>query len=420
LGGGAVPPKSPFTDSYLLAYSDEHIFYEVDHFLWLADLLTKRAEINGPEGIWRLPNILIEGFAVHRRNLIDFLYPTVKIETDILAEQFLLPDEWEKNRTPEFPAGWGALFSLREASGEDAMSEDAADESVFGYELGFEAPTDDEKTNQRHVLARATLLFLVSDSKEFVSAVNRCMEKTGLMAEAARVHSELVSLAGMHDCKPADLIEAIVSPDAKVGAPDLAAVNQAARFSVELKQFNNALEASAQEVCQRIIRFVQSKLSACSSWEWLYTDLFIISCLQVHSAALGADHSEFSFETLTRADIRPTKALHLIKELRDELGHESPAVKALALVEKNIRSQRTADTSNQKRSRAMNGNGGYIYDYVEWFYQNKVLEKSVNSIARDYCESHCTGKHGKSKTDHRSKIQYGIKQAENLLNPHTS
>ena len=112
------PIQRPFTDSYLFAYSDEHVFYEIDHFFWLADLLDRSSSIINPrinpsspfgtpslavagaaEDLRRLNNILIEGFVIHLRNVIDFLY-TKPQPTDVCAEDFFPAGDWDKIRPP--------------------------------------------------------------------------------------------------------------------------------------------------------------------------------------------------------------------------------------------------------------------------------------------------------------------------------
>jgi hypothetical protein len=111
----SAPITRPFADSYLLDYSNEHVFYEVDHFFWLADLLDRSSLIinptspfgtpsitvtgSAPEDLKRVNNILIEGFAIHLRNVIDFLY-TKPQPTDVVAEDFFPLGDWDKIRPP--------------------------------------------------------------------------------------------------------------------------------------------------------------------------------------------------------------------------------------------------------------------------------------------------------------------------------
>ena len=66
----------PFSDSYLLAFSAEHVAYEVDMFFGMVEVLTRPSVISAPSAAEanRLKNAVIEVFAIHLRNLIDFLY----------------------------------------------------------------------------------------------------------------------------------------------------------------------------------------------------------------------------------------------------------------------------------------------------------------------------------------------------------
>jgi len=75
-----------------LAYSKEHIFYEVQKLLEVRDLIL----LGRPSGLFKM--IAIESFAIHLRNLITFLYPTKNPRgTDVYARDFFLePEKWEE------------------------------------------------------------------------------------------------------------------------------------------------------------------------------------------------------------------------------------------------------------------------------------------------------------------------------------
>ncbi len=90
-------PQRPFSDEYLLRYSAEHVFYEIDHFFWLANLLAKQSVISTPsiEDDIRTRNIFIEGFGLHLRNIIDFLFLAKPRPTDVVAADFLPERMWE-------------------------------------------------------------------------------------------------------------------------------------------------------------------------------------------------------------------------------------------------------------------------------------------------------------------------------------
>lgn len=97
----STSPQRPFSDAYLLAYSDEHIFYEFDMFLWLAQVCGKGAKLGAPTAAdaTRLSNVLIEAFVVHLRNVIDFLYLEKPKKTDVIAADFYAPGGWEALRS---------------------------------------------------------------------------------------------------------------------------------------------------------------------------------------------------------------------------------------------------------------------------------------------------------------------------------
>jgi hypothetical protein len=97
----ASNPQRPFTDDeFLYRYSDVHVCYEVDRFLWVATLLDKGALIGGssPE---RVNDLLVEGFVLHFRNVIDFLYPRDSIKADdVIAADFVVAGNWDTIRPP--------------------------------------------------------------------------------------------------------------------------------------------------------------------------------------------------------------------------------------------------------------------------------------------------------------------------------
>jgi hypothetical protein len=95
-------PKRPFPEDYLYGYSNEHVAYEIDHFFWLAQSLGSGSlSVGAPtqQDARRLNNILVEGFVLHLRNVIDFLYVKPQ-STDIVAEDLLAKDEWINIRPP--------------------------------------------------------------------------------------------------------------------------------------------------------------------------------------------------------------------------------------------------------------------------------------------------------------------------------
>ncbi len=93
----------PFADSYLLAYSGEHIKYEFDMFTWLGRVCgNPSVQVGAPSAAdaARVNNVLIEGFAVHVRNVIDFLYLDKPKPTDVVAADFFSSGVWVQLRPP--------------------------------------------------------------------------------------------------------------------------------------------------------------------------------------------------------------------------------------------------------------------------------------------------------------------------------
>ncbi len=75
------------TDAELLDYSREHLLYEVQMlFITGLSLLGRPQQLSEP-----IKNAVIESFAMHTRNLIDFLYPSQVRDTDVVAGHFCSP-----------------------------------------------------------------------------------------------------------------------------------------------------------------------------------------------------------------------------------------------------------------------------------------------------------------------------------------
>ena len=79
-----------YTDQQLLDYSEEHLLYELHIFRWVAE--------NLPADKGFLLSALLESFAIHLRNLIDFFYtPPGKVRDDdlVAADFFDSPSAWD-------------------------------------------------------------------------------------------------------------------------------------------------------------------------------------------------------------------------------------------------------------------------------------------------------------------------------------
>ena len=88
----------PFDDDYLLAYSEEHVVYEVKMFLAL--VAVREATISSVSGglIVLLKNAVIEATVLHLRNLIEFLYNDDPRPSDVVAGDFFTTPSWDTIR----------------------------------------------------------------------------------------------------------------------------------------------------------------------------------------------------------------------------------------------------------------------------------------------------------------------------------
>ncbi len=77
-----MPTRIAYTDQQLLDYSEEHLLYELHIFRWVAE--------NLPPEKGFLLSALLESFAIHLRNLIDFFYtqPSNARNDDLVAADF--------------------------------------------------------------------------------------------------------------------------------------------------------------------------------------------------------------------------------------------------------------------------------------------------------------------------------------------
>lgn len=113
-------PQRPLSDQFLSKYLDEHVCYEVEHFLWAASILSRPTLIKAPSttDAIRLKNVLVEAFGLHFRNVIDFLYPRGGVRPDdIVAADFLAPGNWDAIR----PALTIALLEARNRADKEMM-----------------------------------------------------------------------------------------------------------------------------------------------------------------------------------------------------------------------------------------------------------------------------------------------------------
>jgi hypothetical protein len=88
----AMAKRVPLTDQELRDYSKEQVVYEFWMFRAVGEALLAPVQMSQA-----LRNALIESFAIHLRNLIDFFYPTQVQADDVIAAEFFDdPKQWEK------------------------------------------------------------------------------------------------------------------------------------------------------------------------------------------------------------------------------------------------------------------------------------------------------------------------------------
>ena len=95
--------RRPFSDSDLHAYSAEHVAYEFDMLLWLVGVFrgpTLTLAAPTPADVVQLQNVLVEGFALHLRNVLDFLFNDRPQASDVVAADFFAAAAWTSLRPP--------------------------------------------------------------------------------------------------------------------------------------------------------------------------------------------------------------------------------------------------------------------------------------------------------------------------------
>jgi hypothetical protein len=117
------PVERPYTDEYLLKYSQEHLFYEFDMLLQTSILIWFTKREPGVVG-----NVLLESFTIHLRNVIAFLYDKKPRESDVAASDFCV-DRW-------VPAA---------SSGSEVVARKRADKEIVHLTSGRLWPDDPEK-----------------------------------------------------------------------------------------------------------------------------------------------------------------------------------------------------------------------------------------------------------------------------------
>jgi hypothetical protein len=87
----------------LIAYSKEHVLYEISMLVECGHLLARSFQSESVDLARVLRNVVVESFAIHLRNLVDFLYPGKYVHnTDVLADHFF-PHEKRPAAFPSLP-----------------------------------------------------------------------------------------------------------------------------------------------------------------------------------------------------------------------------------------------------------------------------------------------------------------------------
>jgi hypothetical protein len=89
--------ERPYQDAFLRDYSAEHLLYEVEMLFGCAEIISRNATITaftrGDAMI--VTNLLVEGFGLHLRNVVDFVDSTNSRKTDVVAADFCNSGSWE-------------------------------------------------------------------------------------------------------------------------------------------------------------------------------------------------------------------------------------------------------------------------------------------------------------------------------------
>jgi len=83
--------RKVLSDPDLIAYSQEHVQYEISMLVACGHLSTRQFRSESTDLATVLHNAILESFAIHLRNVVDFLYPGTSVKvTDVLADDFFL------------------------------------------------------------------------------------------------------------------------------------------------------------------------------------------------------------------------------------------------------------------------------------------------------------------------------------------
>lgn len=96
--------RKVLSDPDLIAYSKEHVQYEISLLVACGHLSTHQFRSESTDLATVLHNAILESFAIHLRNVVDFLYPGTSVKvTDVLADDFF-PQGKRPVAFPSLPA----------------------------------------------------------------------------------------------------------------------------------------------------------------------------------------------------------------------------------------------------------------------------------------------------------------------------
>ena len=92
-----------WSDTQLLAYSKEHLHYEIDMFFRVGMQLSQSDWASQEPTVVTSRNALIESFLIHLRNLLLFLYPYGAEDEDVISDDYFEKpiEDWKRKRTTE-------------------------------------------------------------------------------------------------------------------------------------------------------------------------------------------------------------------------------------------------------------------------------------------------------------------------------
>ena len=95
--------KTLLSESELMAYSAEHLRYEMQMFFATAQILSRMSLSDNSSDLEKIcSNAYMESFVIHLRNLSEFLYPKRSKKNSVIAEDFFTnPMDWKRLRPKE-------------------------------------------------------------------------------------------------------------------------------------------------------------------------------------------------------------------------------------------------------------------------------------------------------------------------------